>query len=253
MIRLFKDSYKLSLLVTAIFFGCIFASAYVLYALPFNLLLTDGFNFTFFKAYSVVGFTFLLGGLALYIALKSEREVIVYRDRSIDTNVGDKSDSIVDENRTTITLDLVKANLNQATSQQEVLQAGLHTICKQLDAGQGALYLMRETDGQRKIELKQGYALAKGESANISFEVGEGLVGQCASNGETLYVADVPEGYIKIISGLGSASPRFLLIVALKKGGTLRGVMEIASFTAINENQRKFAEESAQLLADKIQ
>lgn len=249
MIGVFKDSFKLSLLVTAIFFAGILASAYVLYTLPHDLRLIEGYQTVIAKAYIVVAITFLIGAFALYAALRSQREVVVYRDRSTDITESEKN-TTVDETKTTITLDGVKASLNQATSEKEILQAGLDTVCKQLDAGQGAFYLANEAT--RKIELKQGYALSISENTSITFDFGEGLVGQCATNGKTLYVDDIPEGYIKIISGLGSSSPKYLLIVPVKKGDTVTGVMEIASFTSINENQRRFAEESAHLLAEKI-
>ena len=62
-----------------------------------------------------------------------------------------------------------------------------------------------------------GYALSIGESTVIKYEIGEGLIGQSAASGNTLYVDDVPDGYIKIVSGLGSASPQHLLIVPVKK------------------------------------
>ncbi len=78
------------------------------------------------------------------------------------------------------------------------------------------------------------------------------MIGQSAANGSTLYVDDVPEGYIKIVSGLGSASPKYLLIVPIGKDGQVFGVIEIASFTEITEDQRKFVEEAAQLIAEKI-
>jgi putative methionine-R-sulfoxide reductase with GAF domain len=40
--------------------------------------------------------------------------------------------------------------------------------------------------------------------------------------------------------------------VPLKKNENVIGVMEIVSFTAITEDQRKFIEESAQLIANSI-
>jgi methyl-accepting chemotaxis protein len=65
-------------------------------------------------------------------------------------------------------------------------------------------------------------------------------------------VDDVPDGYVKIVSGLGIASPRYLLIVPVKNQEQVLGVMEIATFTPLDENQRRFVEESAQLAASKI-
>jgi methyl-accepting chemotaxis protein len=57
---------------------------------------------------------------------------------------------------------------------------------------------------------------------------------------------------VKIVSGLGSAYPKFLLIVPIKKNGTVDGVIELASFTRISEDQKKFVEEAGKLISDKI-
>jgi methyl-accepting chemotaxis protein len=48
------------------------------------------------------------------------------------------------------------------------------------------------------------------------------------------------------------ASPKYLLIVPVKQDEKVIGVMEIASFTPVTEDQRKFVEESAQIVAEKI-
>jgi transcriptional regulator with GAF, ATPase, and Fis domain len=253
MIRAFKDSYKLSLLIAVIFFASILASGYLLFMLPHNLMLADGYQHVFTQVYLVVAITFLTGGIAIYLALKSQREIVVYREKTSDAESLESENSRAeDEHKTTITLDGVKADLSHASTEKDILQNGLHAVCKQLEAGQGALYLIGDNNGKRKVELKQGYALSIGENANITFDPGEGLVGQSALSGQTLYLDDVPEGYIKIISGLGSASPKYLLIVPVKQNEKIRGVMEIASFTPLSEDQRKFAEEAARLIGEKL-
>jgi GAF domain-containing protein len=157
-----------------------------------------------------------------------------------------------DTGQTTISLESVRDNIKQTSNENELLKAGLQAVCKQLEAGQGAIYKVVEEEGRKKVEMKSGYALSIGESTVISYDVGEGLIGQTAAGGKTLYLDDVPEGYVKIVSGLGSASPRFLLIVPVKQQDNVLGVIEIASFTPITTDQRKFAEESAQLMAEKI-
>ncbi|MBA4057934.1 MAG: hypothetical protein C0490_24670, partial [Marivirga sp.] len=154
--------------------------------------------------------------------------------------------------KTTISLESVISPLSQAHNEKDTMQLALYAICKQLEAGQGAIYRVIEEGSIRKVELKSAYALSIGESTTIKFEFGEGLIGQSAASGNTLYVDDVPEGYVKIVSGLGSASPKYLLIVPIKHHGQVLGIIELASFTKINDDQRKFVEEAAQLIADKI-
>ena len=142
--------------------------------------------------------------------------------------------------------------MSAVQNEKDILVAGLHAICIPLEAGQGAIYMAVEEEGKRKMELKGGFALSLGESIIIRYEFGEGLIGQCAANGNTLYIDDVPDGYIRIVSGLGSASPKYLLIVPIKKQDRVLGIMEIASFTNVSEDQRKFVEESANIIAEKI-
>ncbi len=250
MITVFKNRYKLSLALATFFILGMAASLFVIYSLPKSLRLADGYQSQFFSVYLVVAATFVVGALGLIVALRYKREVVILRDRSIEAAANKKQET--EQSKTSISLDGVAASIQESAEGKEMLEAGLKAICKQLEAGQGAIYIATENDGKRSVELQGGYALSIGESTTISYEFGEGLIGQAAASGQSLYVDDVPEGYIKIVSGLGTASPKYLLIVPLKHNDQVMGVMEIASFTPISEDERKFSEESARLIASKI-
>jgi GAF domain len=250
MISLFTDRYKVSLLLAAIFVLGIGTSLYFIYSLPHGLQLAKGYEASFVKVYAVIGITFLVGAISLINALRYRKEIIVFRDRALEASIARQEAE--QAGKTTISLDNVLTALGHTKDENDALQVGLQVICKQLEAGQGAVYRIVEEDNKRKVVLQAGYALTIGESTVIKYDLGEGLIGQSASNGNTLYVDDVPEGYVKIVSGLGSASPRYLLIVAIKSQEQVRGIIEVASFTPVNEDQRKFVEEAAQHIADKI-
>lgn len=251
MTQLFNDRYKLSLAITVLFILGIGVSLYFVYSIPAALNLAQGYQPEFTKVYFTFGLTTVLGALAIIWTLRHTREVIVYRDREMTAQEAER-EAAEQAGRTTISLDSVRNSIRQAKGQKDMLQAGLHAICKQLEAGQGALYVLKETEGVRKLELQTGYALSIGESKVISYEYGEGLIGQAAAANRSLYIDEVPEGYINILSGLGSASPRYLFIVPLKQQDQVKGVAEIASFTPYSEDQRKFVEEAAQLISEKI-
>ena len=250
MISIFKNSYKLSLALATFFILGMAASLFAIYSLPGTLRLTSGYQPEFLNVYLIIAITFLAGALGMVMALRHKKEVVVFRDRALEAAAAKKHEA--DQGKTTISLEGLISNLEHANNRKEILDAGLNTICKQLDAGQGAIYTTTENDGKRTVELQGGYALNIGESTTIRYEFGEGLIGQAAVSGQSLYVDDVPQGYVKIVSGLGSASPKYLLIVPLKHNGQVLGVMEIASFAAFSDDQRKFSEESAQLVANKI-
>jgi methyl-accepting chemotaxis protein len=250
MISVFRNYYKVSLALGIFFILGIALSLYAIYSIPSSLRLSYGYQSEFFNVYIIIGITFFIGAIALIMALRYKKEVVIFRDRSIEAENAAKQES--EQNKSTISLNTLTTNLSQAKGEKEILDIGLNTICKQLEAGQGAIYTAIEKNGKRSVELRGGYALAIGESTVINYEFGEGLIGQAAASGQALYVDDVPDGYIKIVSGLGTASPKFLLIVPVKDKQQVFGVMEIASFVAITTDQRKFAEEAAQLIAEKI-
>jgi putative methionine-R-sulfoxide reductase with GAF domain len=244
MIDLFKDRYKMSLLMATLFFAGIVASLYQIYRLPYNLMLPSDTHPAFVSVYLVLGITFAVGGLTLWWALTYRKEIIIFRDKQLDNTTSTKEQT--EAGKTTISLDSVREQLK---NQNDIIKAGIQAICKQLDAGQGAIYLI--TDG-REVQLKGGYALNTGDNTVISYDLGEGLIGQAAAAGKTVYLDDVPDGYIKIISGLGSASPRYLLITPMRKENNVVGVVEVASFNPLSEDQRKFVDEASQLIVEKL-
>jgi GAF domain len=258
-IGIFKNPARLSLLLTFFFFVGILCTAYVLYTLPQQMMWSQAIHIldmnmarsVFITPALAMIFTFLMAIAAIAVALKSKKETIVY----LEKKKGDLTTSHAgSESGSTDSADVAsfRISIQQVNEQKEILQKGLNFICKQFEVGQGAIYLTAEEEGKRTLELKSGYALSMGESQTVRFEFGEGLIGQVASSGKNIYLDEVPEGYIKIVSGLGTASPRYLFIAPLKREGEVKGVMEIATFSALNERVRVQMEEMGQILASKI-
>jgi putative methionine-R-sulfoxide reductase with GAF domain len=250
MTQTFNDRFNLNLILTVLFIAGIGASLYYIYSLPVSLRLANGYQPEFLKIYLVTGSTFLIGLSTVVSALRYKKEIVVFRDKIIDKE-DIRKEAAEQAGKTTISLDVIH-NCLSLSDKKQALTDSVKTICKQLDAGQGALYLATEENGKRIVELYAGYALHIGESTILKFEFGEGLVGQVASSGTTLYVDEVPEGYITILSGLGSTSPRYLLLVPVASNDRLAAVLEIATFHKVTEDQRKFVEEAAQLMTEKI-
>jgi methyl-accepting chemotaxis protein len=251
MMELLRDRYKTGLILATLFLIGILVSLYQIYRLPHNMMVADAYHPALSNVYIVLGITFFIGAFTIWSALHNKNEIVVYRDKQIDTDKASHENTAAGQ-QSTISLDSVKESINAGQNPKDILQNGLHAVCRLLEAGQGAVYSLEETDGKRKIELKSGYALSLSENTVIAYDMGEGLIGQAAASGKTLYIDDVPTGYVKIVSGLGMASPKYLLIVPVKKDENVIGVMEIASFTPVSEDERKFVEESAQLVAAKI-
>lgn len=79
------------------------------------------------------------------------------------------------------------------------------------------------------------------------FMIGETISGQVAKNQKVMKIADIPDGYITVLSGLGSSSPSNLLIIPVIWENETIGIVELAFFREPVEKEMKFFEE----LADK--
>ena len=84
------------------------------------------------------------------------------------------------------------------------------------------------------------------------FKLGEGLTGQVAYSKRSLHVSNVPEGYITILSGLGSSSPRNLLIFPIIDNDETIVVVELASFRDFDDDSEQFFAKLAERIAPEI-
>ena len=127
----------------------------------------------------------------------------------------------------------------------------LSSVCDELKASQGALYLFDRK--QQKLMFAAGYAYYKPETKEEGYELGEGIIGQVAKDAKTLIINAVPDGYVKIISGLGASTPTSLMLVPIKNViNDNFGVIEIAGFTAFEDYQRNFVEKVAEVILEQI-
>jgi two-component system, chemotaxis family, sensor kinase CheA len=95
-----------------------------------------------------------------------------------------------------------------------------------------SLYVLDRSEEMPRYSRKGTYAWDTASADRDSFAPGEGLVGQCALEGKTIS-AVVPEDYIRVVSGVGSAPPSQLLFVPIPHNGEIIAVLELASFQPV--------------------
>lgn len=129
------------------------------------------------------------------------------------------------------------------------------SLVKYLKANQGALYIVDddEMEGDNAtMSMKACYAWDKKKYLNQKIHKGEGLAGQAWQEGDTIYLTEVPQNYIRITSGLGDANPTSVLIVPLKVNDQIYGVVEIASFNLFRDYEIEFVQKIAESIASTI-
>ncbi len=252
-----KNSTKQTIWLTIIFILGILFSVYKIFMLPHDLLFYGNVanvslaSSVFMQLSIVVVATFIVGILAISISIQTKKETIVFVERKKEEN------EIAIENQTQEELLLDIASFESTLdkfNQEELLQKALDKLCELTQAGQGAIYLIQHVGERKELELRFGFALVVAETGSPRFELGEGLIGQVAVSGKSVYLDEVPEGYITIVSGLGTSYPRYLLILPLKSNNSnsVAGVLELATFKPMAEGMRIQLEEMVTLVASKL-
>lgn len=151
------------------------------------------------------------------------------------------------------------AEIKQAISlfqndRKKLLEMVLQKIAKAVTASIGSIYLQKTREKQKIFEMVANYAFYQTEETEKVYEFGEGLVGQVAKNNKMIYLDNVPEGYIKVVSGLGDATPTHLIILPVSNiENKVLGVLELASLEEFTQDDQNFLNEVTLMLAKEIE
>jgi len=143
--------------------------------------------------------------------------------------------------------------LRDIENPQRLYDAITKNIIKYLKANYGGVYIANTSDNEvPHLELKSAYAYDKKKYIQQKIYLGQGLVGQCWQEGESIFLLKIPKDYIHIASGLGEENPRSILIVPIKVGKDIYGVIEVASLKVFSDSQKVFLETIAEDIASSI-
>jgi len=122
-------------------------------------------------------------------------------------------------------MDQLNESLRGEKDPGTLAQEALDAIAAFVGASAALLYARRDDF----LELQATYALAAGDGIPRRIGLGETLVGQAAQKGKLMQLANVPDSFIRIRSGLGDSAPTQLLLLPLLHNDRTEGVLELAS------------------------
>ncbi len=133
--------------------------------------------------------------------------------------------------------DIIRNNMNDLTLFADRI---VSELVKYTEANQAAFFVVNED--QEMLELKGCFAYDRKKFVNQGIEKGHGLTGQCWQDKQLIVLKEIPKEYVSITSGLGEATPTYLIVAPLLAEGKVMGVIEIASFEVFEQYKVSFIE-----------
>lgn len=200
------------------------------------------------------------GNLNHEIELLSENDhlriaLIEMKEKLKEAEKLEKEKRIEEEKRSWTNEGLAKLNeiLRKQADVEELSFQILSYIVNYMNANQGGIFIRNNEDQTNiTLELKAFYAFNRRKFIKRSFELGEGLVGNCALEKQRIHLTEIPQDYIQITSGLGGSNPKSLLLVPMKMEDEVLGVIEIASFDEFQDYQVEFLEQASLSVASSL-
>lgn len=128
----------------------------------------------------------------------------------------------------------------------------ISALAKFLKSYYASIYLTEEDNDNTVLKLNAAYAGKGLKEVGQTIEIGEGLIGQTYKSKKSTLLQNLPEGYAKINSGLGKATPTCLFLTPLVHNGQVTGVLELASFKVFTKIETEFIEKLSENIASTI-
>ncbi len=127
---------------------------------------------------------------------------------------------------------------------QTVSRVIMSELTPLVGAGYGAFFLAEEVeDAPSELQLISSYGYKQRKKVSNRFKLGESLVGQAALERQSILIADAPEDYVRVVSGLGEAAPRNIVVMPVLFEDQVMAVIELASFQIFTDVQRGFLDQ----------
>jgi signal transduction histidine kinase/HAMP domain-containing protein/ActR/RegA family two-component response regulator len=190
------------------------------------------------------------GDLTRQVGVEASGEVAVLKDK-----LNEMIRNLRETTRENTEQDWLKTNLERFTRMLQgerdlatVSRTILSKLAPLVSAQHAVFYTLAslEDGGEPVLIYQAGYGFKERKHVASRFRLGEGLVGQCAQEQQRILLTDVPSDYIKISSGLGEAPPLNIIALPILFEGSVRAVVELASFSQFSPIHQAFLDQLAE-------
>ncbi|MBD3308275.1 GAF domain-containing protein [candidate division KSB3 bacterium] len=151
----------------------------------------------------------------------------------------------------------LKEGLNQLntalvgqTALKDLSQQAVSFVARYLNAGRGVLYTY--DPDHHLLHLTAAFAFTASDQAADTYRLGEGIIGQVAQERAPIFLNNVTRSQQQITTGTTNEAPLNTYTCPLLYNDDLYGVLEIASFEALDPLHQTFLQEAARVIATVI-
>lgn len=141
----------------------------------------------------------------------------------------------------------ISGELQQMRSFTELSQNFLSRIAPLVRLGHGVFYIYEEE--QKRLRMLGSYAFRERKNLDQYFNLGQGLVGQCALERAPIIITNPPSDYVRIGSSLGEAVPRCIYLLPVLRNDRLLAVLELAGFARFENREQDLLDSLMPILA----
>lgn len=198
--------------------------------------------------YYILGVMFLAGISAsfyLLITSNNNKNKAAVEKESEEILFEDTKDFSAEEERAisqrakqeieTIKSDLSSLVNQDGLSYKDKIDKLIWKLCDHFEISQALLYTKGEEKG--RFNLIASYAFIASDNDLKYIVAGEGLAGQAVIDGAPYFVNDIPQGYLKVVSGLGESLPKTLLIIPCMQEAEVQTVFELSSLQEYSKSK----------------
>ncbi|HZW12166.1 MAG TPA: response regulator, partial [Noviherbaspirillum sp.] len=151
--------------------------------------------------------------------------------------------------------DWLKTNLARFTGmlqgQRDIMELGrtlLSELAPLVGSQHAVLYIMQRVgqSGVMRLKLMASYGYQERKNLSHEWSLGEGVVGQAAFEKQRILIGNLPENYVQIVSGLGQAAPRNIVVLPILFEGQVKAVIELATFEQFQAVHLNFLDQLAE-------
>ncbi|XMT39041.1 response regulator [Leptospira interrogans] len=175
---------------------------------------------------------------------KSEKDVLGNSLRMMTSSLRKKTQENEKHNWMTNGQNFLNEKLRGDKTESVLAKDVITFLSNYLNANVGAIYLCDDSECSLSVFGKYGFISENRSSER--FALNEGLIGQVAAEQKRIFLTDVEEGSLRILSGILDTKPKQILIVPFVFEGKTQGVIELGKLDSFSPSEIEFIESSVQ-------